>query len=112
VRSKTCPTREVWRFWKAIRQKDPDIEVIMMTGYATVEDAVTAMKKGAYDFVQKPFNLNELFMLVEKSLEKSELRKMILELRETKKRLEETQIQLIQSEKLSGIGQLAAGRRA
>jgi len=54
--------------------------------------------------------LNELFYACEKSFgEKRSSEKMILELRETKKRLEETQIQLIQSEKLSGIGQLAAG---
>ncbi|OGR88979.1 MAG: hypothetical protein A2992_07080 [Elusimicrobia bacterium RIFCSPLOWO2_01_FULL_59_12] len=92
-----------------IRKLDSDMEVIMMTGYATIEDAVMAMKKGAYDFVQKPFNLEELFQLAEKSLEKGDLRRTILELRETKKKLEATQMQLIQSEKLAGIGQLAAG---
>lgn len=93
----------------AIRSRDSDLEVIMMTGYGTVETAVTAMKKGAYDFVQKPFNMDEILALVEKSLEKSEFRRVIQELKETKKRLEETHIQLIQSEKLAGIGQLAAG---
>ncbi len=92
-----------------IRKRDTDTEVIMMTGYATVENAVKAMKKGAYDFVQKPFNLDELLALVEKSLEKSELRRTILELRATKRKLEETQMQLVQSERLAGIGQLAAG---
>lgn len=92
-----------------IHKKDPDIEVIVMTGYATVDTAVNAMKKGAYDFVQKPFNLPEVLALISKSLEKSELRRTILELRETKKKLEETQMQLIQAEKLAGIGLLAAG---
>jgi signal transduction histidine kinase len=91
------------------RKRDTDIEVIMMTGYATVETAVAAMKKGAYDFVEKPFNLEEVLALVDKSLEKSELRRTITELREIKKKLEQTQMQLIQSEKLAGIGQLAAG---
>jgi two-component system, NtrC family, sensor kinase len=92
-----------------IHKRDPEIEVIMMTGYATVETAVDAMKKGAYDFVQKPFNLNEVLALVEKSIEKSDLKSIVQQLREAKKKLEETQMQLIQSEKLAGIGQLAAG---
>src|SRR5450759_2711189 len=50
-----------------MRKRDPGIEVIMMTGYATIETAVDAMKKGAYDFVQKPFNLDEVLALVEKA---------------------------------------------
>ena len=43
------------------------------------------MKLGAYDFVQKPFNLNEVLALAEKSLEKNELKRVIQELRESKK---------------------------
>jgi two-component system, NtrC family, sensor kinase len=103
----------------ALRERDPDIEVIMVTGYATVEIAVEAMRKGAYDFIQKPFNLQELLALVEKGLEKRGLRETARlysaleiktkELVEAKRKLEETQMQLVQSEKLAGIGQLAAG---
>jgi signal transduction histidine kinase/ActR/RegA family two-component response regulator len=59
---------------EAMRQRDPDMEVIMVTGYATIEMAVRAMRAGAYDFVQKPFNLQEILLLIEKSLERSELR--------------------------------------
>ena len=92
-----------------IRKRDPDVEVIMMTGYATVETAVEAMQKGAYDFVQKPFNLSEVMALVQKSIEKSDLKSVVHQLRAAKKKLEETQMQLVQSEKLAGIGQLAAG---
>src|SRR5437879_4037391 len=92
-----------------IRKLYPDVEVIMMTGYATIESAVEAMKKGAYDFVQKPFNLSEVLALVEKSIEKSDLKSVVHQLRLAKKKLEETQVQLVQSEKLAGIGQLAAG---
>jgi len=92
-----------------LRERDPDLEVIMMTGFGTVEAAVEAMKKGAYHFVQKPLNVKEISALVEKSLEKSELRRTIQELRMTQRKLEEAQTQLVQSEKLAGIGQLAAG---
>ena len=94
---------------EAIRQLQPEMEVLMMTGYGTVEAAVSAMKKGAYDFIQKPFDLGELLALVDKCLEKRGLRTLIQELRDAKKKLEETQSQLIQSEKLASIGQLAAG---
>ncbi len=92
-----------------IRKLDQEIEVIIMTGYASIDTAVEAMKQGAYDFVQKPFNLIEVLALVEKCLEKSELKSVVQQLRIAKKTLEETQMQLIQSEKLAGIGQLAAG---
>lgn len=61
-----------------IKKIDPDIEVIMATGYGTIETAVNAMKAGAYDFVQKPFNnIQELFALVEKAIEKRELKAMV-----------------------------------
>ncbi|HAH31447.1 MAG TPA: hypothetical protein DCL44_03930 [Elusimicrobia bacterium] len=61
----------------AIKKVNPDIEVIMSTGYGTIETAVSAMKKGAYDFVQKPFNLDEILAIIEKALEKSELRALL-----------------------------------
>lgn len=60
-----------------IKKISPETEVIMLTGYATVENAVQAMKDGAYDFIQKPFNLDEMAALVEKALEKSELKTLI-----------------------------------
>lgn len=64
-------------FLEAIKKENPNIEVIMATGFGTIETAVNAMKKGAYDFVQKPFNLPEIFVLVEKALEKRELKAIL-----------------------------------
>lgn len=61
----------------AIKKIDPDVEVIMSTAYGTIETAVTAMKRGAYDFVQKPFDLGEILALVEKALEKNELKTLL-----------------------------------
>ena len=61
---------------EAVKNIDSDIEVIMATGFGSVETAVLAMKRGAYDFIQKPFNLDEVVHLVENALEKSELRIM------------------------------------
>jgi FixJ family two-component response regulator len=62
---------------KVVKDKSPESEVIIITGHATVEDAINAMRSGAYDFVQKPFNIDELTALVEKAMEKSELRIMV-----------------------------------
>lgn len=53
---------------KAVKHLRPDIDVIMITGYATVESAVEAMKYGAMDYVQKPFTEDELVDFVNKSL--------------------------------------------
>ena len=67
---------------KAIGQMDPDIEVIVMTAFGTVETAVEAMKEGAYDFVSKPLKRLELVTCVRKSLERRALQIENRQLRE------------------------------
>lgn len=59
---------------KEIKKIDPAIEAIVATGYGTVETAVECMKMGAYDYIAKPFNINELSILIERVLEKKELK--------------------------------------
>ena len=59
---------------KAVKHLRPDVDVIMITGYATVESAVDAMKYGAMDYVQKPFTEDELVGFVNKSLIRREAR--------------------------------------
>jgi len=54
---------------KKIKEFDTEILVIMMTAYSDVHSAVSAMKSGAYDYINKPFELEELQLLVEKGLE-------------------------------------------
>jgi DNA-binding NtrC family response regulator len=56
-----------------IREEAPEIVVIVITGYATVESAVEAMKQGAYDFIPKPFIPESLRMIVKRGLEKRKL---------------------------------------
>ncbi|MFC2077058.1 sigma-54-dependent transcriptional regulator [candidate division KSB1 bacterium] len=58
---------------KAIKEQRPETEVIMITGYSTVQSAVEAMKLGASDYVSKPFNPDELEVVVKKALEKQSL---------------------------------------
>lgn len=62
---------------EAIKRCDSDVAVIMATGYGTVELAVDSMKKGACDFIQKPFAVDQILPLVEKALQKTELREII-----------------------------------
>ena len=53
---------------KQIRKRGETIQVIVITGYATVETAIEAMKQGAYDFIPKPFKLTQLRDLIVKAL--------------------------------------------
>ncbi len=59
---------------KAVREAQPKSEVIVMTAYGTIESAVEAMRLGAFDYLQKPFNEQELLMKVFKALESRKLR--------------------------------------
>ncbi len=60
----------------------PDTEVIMITGYATLESAVKAMKQGAFNYIAKPFRLDEVRMVVKEAMAKVRLKKENRELRE------------------------------
>jgi DNA-binding NtrC family response regulator len=69
-----------------IKSASPETQVILMTAFSTVENAVQAMKLGAYHYVNKPFNLDEVVLLVEKALETSHLRREVRALRGTQNR--------------------------
>ncbi len=56
-----------------VRDRRPDITVVMMTAYGSIETAVTAMRMGAHDFVTKPFDHDALVIRLEKALERSTL---------------------------------------
>jgi DNA-binding NtrC family response regulator len=64
------------------REMYPGTEVIMITGYATVDSAISAMKAGAYHYIAKPFKLDEVRKVVKEALEKKELRQENIKLRE------------------------------
>jgi len=68
-----------------IKQVDPDVMVIMISAVKDIESAITAMEKGAYDYVSKPFKLNEVSFAASKALEK---RRLVLENKEYQKHLE------------------------
>ncbi len=64
-----------------IKKISPEIPVILITAYASVQDAVKALKMGAEDYILKPFDLETLEIVVRKALESSSLRKEVEELR-------------------------------
>jgi DNA-binding NtrC family response regulator len=73
---------------RKIREVDPEILIIIMTGYASVETAVQALKDGAYDYITKPFDPDDLAHLVRKALEHRRTKEENVRLRES---LETTQ---------------------
>jgi len=68
-----------------LREADPDLTVIIMTGYASVDTAVAALKQGAYDYITKPVDPDELSHLVAKALEHKRARREVVLLRESLK---------------------------
>jgi two-component system response regulator AtoC len=66
---------------RRMKTADPDALVIFVTGDTSVETAVEAMKQGAYHYANKPFNLDEITLLVEKALETTRLRREVRTLR-------------------------------
>jgi len=59
---------------KQVKESDPDCPVIVMTAFGTIENAVEAMKLGAYDFIQKPVDVDHLMLLLRRCQENRELR--------------------------------------
>lgn len=62
---------------RAAKEASPVTEVIVMTAFGSVDSAVAAMKRGAYDYISKPFTMEEALLLVQKALEKGRLRREV-----------------------------------
>jgi two-component system, NtrC family, response regulator AtoC len=75
------PDSDGLRVLRQIKATDPDIPVILLTAFSSVETAVEAMKQGAYHYANKPFNLDELVLVVQKALETTALRREVRALR-------------------------------
>ncbi len=81
-----------------IRKIDSTIISIVITGYATIESAVEAMKRGAYDFLPKPFTPDELRIIIKRGLERRKLVLESLSLRREKEKIEKNFISMVSHE--------------
>ena len=66
---------------EVVRRRHPEVPVIMISGHGTIDTAVSAIKKGAYEFIEKPFESDRLLLMVARALEAAELRREIAELK-------------------------------
>ena len=66
---------------EAIKKQNPTVPVVMISGHGNVETAVTAIKLGAYDFIEKPFKADRLILVAERALETSRLKREVNELK-------------------------------
>ncbi|BCB19866.1 sigma-54 dependent transcriptional regulator [Bosea sp. ANAM02] len=64
-----------------IKENHPDLAVVMISGHGNIETAVSAIKSGAYDFIEKPFKADRLVLVAERALEASRLRREVRELK-------------------------------
>ena len=71
---------------KTLKDHDPELIIMMITGYADIDSAVQAMRLGAFDYVKKPFNLEELSLNIKKALETRSLKKEVGSLRQEQRR--------------------------
>ncbi len=67
---------------KSVKKIAPDTIVVVITAFGTTESAVEAMKQGAYDYIQKPFQMDDIRLVVKNALEKQKLRKDVSILKE------------------------------
>ena len=60
---------------KVVKRDMPDIPVVIISGHGNIEIAVAAIKQGAYDFIEKPFNIDQLLVVIRRAMETSQLRR-------------------------------------
>jgi len=88
----------------SIQESDPTIVTVVITGFATVDSAIEAMKRGAYDFLPKPFTPDELRVITRRGLERRELVLETIALRREKEMLREHFAAIVSHELKSPLG--------
>ncbi len=125
------PKIDGFQVMECLKAHFPDTVVVAITGYVSTESAIAALRRGAYDYLSKPFDFDMMKITIERALEKGRLQKTLRHyMNELKRKVEEqthelteanqklkqsladlqaTQEHLIQAEKLSALGELVAG---
>lgn len=102
---------------RRVKKTSPEIDVILITGYESMETAISAVKHGASDYITKPFDMDEIYVVIKRSIERQkriwEDKKLLKRyqqdaqmLKAEKKRLEE---ELRLADKMAALGRMAAG---
>src|SRR6195256_2752158 len=65
-----------------VKEQHPEMPVVMISGHGNIETAVAAIKKGAYDFIEKPFKADRLLLVAERELENSRLKREVRALKQ------------------------------
>ena len=60
---------------KTVKRDNPDVPIVIISGHGNIEIAVAAIKQGAYDFIEKPFNIDQLLVVIRRAMETSRLRR-------------------------------------
>ncbi len=68
---------------KQVKRDHPEVPVVIISGHGNVEIAVAAIKQGAYDFIEKPFNIDQLMVVIRRAMETSRLRRENIDLKRT-----------------------------
>ncbi|MDC1229024.1 sigma-54 dependent transcriptional regulator [Octadecabacter sp.] len=68
---------------KQVRKDHPEVPVVIISGHGNIEIAVAAIKQGAYDFIEKPFNIDQLMVVIRRAMETSRLRRENIALKRT-----------------------------
>src|SRR5215213_4878822 len=66
----------------SVKEQHPELPVVMISGHGNIETAVSAIKRGAYDFIEKPFKADRLVLVAERALENSRLKREVRELKQ------------------------------
>ncbi len=66
---------------KQVKRNNPDIPVVIISGHGNIEIAVAAIKQGAYDFIEKPFNIDQLMVVIARAMETARLRREVTSLK-------------------------------
>jgi two-component system nitrogen regulation response regulator NtrX len=66
----------------SLKQQHPELPIVMISGHGNIETAVSAIKRGAYDFIEKPFKADRLLLVAERALENSRLKREVRQLKQ------------------------------
>src|ERR1700750_1318892 len=66
----------------SVKEQHPELPVVMISGHGNIETAVAAIKRGAYDFIEKPFKADRLVLVADRALETSRLRREVKDLKQ------------------------------